>query len=182
MQVTPLEALDLLEDLAAKGLLTAVLSHAVAECIERYQLDRPVPGDGRREFVRRRYTCPLFKHEALGCPLSAAAKPYGCLGFNAKRAGVTAGEACGSDRAALEMREAGGDAEAMLNDALRQALGLEWEKTALPLALRQARDFARLLTVTLERTARPEGGLAPECTPWYMRTRDRLRTQLSFSR
>jgi hypothetical protein len=130
MQVTPLEALDLYDEL---GGIDAELEARLRAAIANFALDRPAVGDGRRAFSRKRYTCPFFGHKALGCPLARAAKPYGCLAFNARSAGVKDGEDCGLEGEPVEAGE--------INARIRGALRLAWDKESIPvalLALRQA--------------------------------------------
>ena len=135
VQLTPLEALDALHDLRRKGLWTEELVARLKTSVARGGLDRPVPSDGRREYLRRRYLCPLFLHKSFGCPLTNEAKPYGCLAFNPTRAGVRDGEACSTDRPLLEQREETSQDEAKEQAALRARLTFDWEKRPLPVAL-----------------------------------------------
>ncbi len=133
MQITPLEAVDLYLHLDDTREFTAALTARLDEAVARFALDRPAAGDGRRAFSRRRYTCPFFGAKALGCPLPRAAKPYGCLAFNARSAGVGDGEDCASDTATLAGRESA--PEDALNAALKAELGLGWDKESIPVAL-----------------------------------------------
>lgn len=135
MQATPLEALDLYLWLRAQGRWSDGLAATLQETATRYGLDRPPIGDGRRVFSRRHYTCPFFVGGGRGCSVSRHAKPYGCLGFNSRRAGVREGESCGSDQALLAARESSDAQEAVANDTLRAALEGAWEKRPLPTAL-----------------------------------------------
>jgi hypothetical protein len=129
MQVTPLEALDMLSALAAEERVTDELIARLRETVRVYGLDRPLPSDGRRSFGRRTYTCPFFRGGGTGCTLPRTAKPYGCLGFNARRPGVTAGGDCGTPEGIGRVD----DAE--LNAQAAQALGMSWEKLPIPVAL-----------------------------------------------
>jgi hypothetical protein len=134
MRVTPLEAVDLYDALVAGGRMGPELEAALAATVQRFGLDRPAPGDGRRSFGRRRYTCPFLRDGSLGCTLPAAAKPYGCLAYNARRAGVADGEDCGSEQALLDAARAAAVATD-LDDRLRAELGLAWETATIPEAL-----------------------------------------------
>jgi hypothetical protein len=135
MQVTPLEALDLYLWLLAEGRWDEALVATLHDCATRYGLDRPPLGDGRRVFSRRHYTCPFFVGGARGCSVSRHAKPYGCLAFNSRRAGVREGEDCGSDQPLLEARESVEAGEAQANGALQATLAGAWDKRPLPTAL-----------------------------------------------
>jgi len=97
MQITASEAETILEYLTREGLLTLEAVQSWRDTIERSGLDRPPLSDGRRVFSRRRYTCPFFQGGNLGCSLGPETKPLGCLAYNPLKAGVTEGEACGSD-------------------------------------------------------------------------------------
>lgn len=106
MLVTHDEAIALVADLKQKNLLTPDLLAACTNSIKRFSLDRPTPGTGNRNLLRRNYTCPLFQHKSNGCPLDPEAKPFGCLAFNPTVAGETEGRSCGSDKQSLEQTEA----------------------------------------------------------------------------
>jgi hypothetical protein len=110
MLVTANEASALIANLQQKNLLTPELKQNCQQTIERFALDRPIPGTGQRSLLRRRYTCPLFQHKNLGCPLDPEAKPFGCLAFNPRVAGETEGKSCSSDQKLLEATERLGEA------------------------------------------------------------------------
>jgi hypothetical protein len=133
MRVTPLEAVDLLDALSAAGRAGPELVQSLEATVRRFGLDRPAPGDGRRSFGRRRYTCPFLRDGALGCSIAQDAKPYGCLAYNARRAGVVDGEDCASDQLLLDGVH--GAAEAALSDALARELGVSWTSASIPEAL-----------------------------------------------
>ena len=99
--------------------------------VERFGLDRPPPGDGKRQFGRRRYTCPFFAEEALGCPLPREHKPYGCIGFHPAESGVKDGERCGSRTDLLSDREQLDDREPAVNARLVAAW--DWDSPTLPI-------------------------------------------------
>ena len=82
MKINPLEAIDLLSWLIENQRVTESFIESLQNNVTRFGLDRPSPGDGRRSFSRKRYTCPFFGEKSLGCTIAPEAKPYGCLGFN----------------------------------------------------------------------------------------------------
>ncbi|CAM2066147.1 hypothetical protein SCOR_12265 [Sulfidibacter corallicola] len=136
MQTTPLETVEIIRYLKRAGRLDAELIERLRETVRRYRLDAPSPGDGRRHFVRRTYTCPFFMGQARGCSLSRTIKPYGCLGFNPHRPDQTEGGDCASDTTALTLREArSAELETAHNQWLRARLELDWEKKPMPVAL-----------------------------------------------
>jgi hypothetical protein len=129
MQTTPLEAQDVLDYLKASGRWTEELRATLRETVRRFRLDHD-PGNGKRSFLRRTYDCPFFAGGQLGCTIPSEVKPYGCLGFNAAAAAVTAGEGCHSDQALLARQDSAAS-------AVDHRLGVSWEKLPLPLALLQ---------------------------------------------
>ena len=135
MQITVLEAFDLYQFLEKEGRWKQGLMERLKENISMFRLDRPVPGDGRRNLARRRYTCPFFKDTALGCSIDPMYKPYGCLGFNALGSDVQDGENCSSRIPVLEAREGSYDSELSDNESLRERYGISWTKTSIPQAL-----------------------------------------------
>ena len=135
MQVTPLEAMDLYQYLQEKGRWDEALELRLRETISHFRLDQAPPSDGRRTFSRRRYTCPFFKDQSLGCSIAPEYKPYGCLGFNAIGPGVKDGENCTSRIEVLEKRELAYADEGRDNESLREKYQLQWEKISIPEAL-----------------------------------------------
>lgn len=136
MQITPLETLDILAHLATRGELSEERLQQWTQVVERHGLDRPAPGDGRRELVRRRYTCPFFSGGTLGCGLPQSVKPYGCLSFNPRRPHIREGEDCGVDGRLLEGRDADDrarQADTEMAPLLELLAGLE--KRPIPAAL-----------------------------------------------
>jgi len=129
MQVTPHEASALIANLKEKHLLTPELRALCKQTIDRFSLDRPIPGTGQRILLRRRYTCPLFQHKSLGCPLDPSAKPFGCLAFNPQVAGETAGTSCKSDQSLLE------ETEILLKKTVGVSNATTLEKTSIPQAI-----------------------------------------------
>lgn len=128
MMVTHAEATALVENLQQKNLLTETLLSACQDSISRFALDRPTPGTGQRNLLRRNYTCPLFQHKSNGCPLDPDAKPFGCLAFNPTVAGETEGRHCGSDQQLLEL------SEELISSSVAPA-ALEFGKQTIPQAI-----------------------------------------------
>lgn len=136
MQTTALETWEIYLYLRQQNLLNDTTRARLQQTVQRYRLDVPPPGDGARQFVRRTYTCPFFMNGPLGCSLPAEVKPYGCLGFNPLRAGVTEGGDCTSDQDLLAAREeAYAEHEAQQNHLLQQHFHLDWQKRPMPWAL-----------------------------------------------
>lgn len=98
VQITPEEALDLMGWLRSKGRWNRQLEQRLQEVCDQYRLLSPPPGDGRRTFSRRTYTCPFYEGErdTLRCTIDPQVKPWGCLAFNPGRAGESSGESCAS--------------------------------------------------------------------------------------
>ena len=139
MMVTPIEALELVYFLNEEGRWNESLLEQLELTIQIYRLDRPVPGDGRRSFARRRYTCPFFSEgKKGGCSVRKRYKPYGCLGFNSISSGVKDGENCKSYLDTLEERdEKNSSTEESLNEKIKRDLGLDWDKKNMPTALKE---------------------------------------------
>ena len=133
MQITPLEAFEIYDYLLRHRLWTADLKAKFQDCIEVFRLDKPLPGDGRRSFGRRTYTCPFYAESCLGCPLPPSVKPYGCLAFNPIASGVRDGEACRSYTEKLE--QLASEVLQSKNDIIRQAFAIDWLKKPIPVAL-----------------------------------------------
>lgn len=136
MQCTPLEALEIALWLKDQGELKSELEAKILQCIQDYRLDYEIPTTRGIPF-RRTYTCPFFKHESLGCFLSRSIKPYGCLGFNPTKPGMTeGGDSCQVNQDLMEGREKDWDKwEQEINQSLRLELKLNWEKLPMPVAL-----------------------------------------------
>jgi Fe-S-cluster containining protein len=100
MKITREEAEDLQAFLVAEGRWNGELMESLRETVRRYRLDQEV-GYGRR-VLRKTYTCPFYAGGALGCTIAPTHKPYGCLAFNPRSPGLTAGGDCVSDVAVLE--------------------------------------------------------------------------------
>lgn len=129
MQVTPSEATALIDNLKKKNLLTPELKEHCHQTVSRFSLDRPLPGTGQRTLLRRRYTCPLFQHKSLGCPLDPESKPFGCLAFNPQVAGEIEGKSCRSDQKLLE------NTEKLLVPSDGAFETKSYEKTSIPQAI-----------------------------------------------
>lgn len=102
MQISALEARDIVAFLKAAGRWTEETKARLQASVAQQSLDRPTAGNGARDLVRRRYTCPFYAGGSRGCEIDRDHKPYGCLAFNPKVAGLTQGGACGSDSSLLD--------------------------------------------------------------------------------
>ena len=99
MQISRLEAEDLIEFLRASGRLDDTLSATLRQCVRDYRLDVELPQFGARKNIRRTYTCPFFTSGPAGCSIGREYKPYGCLAFNPTRAGAaSASDGCRSEQ------------------------------------------------------------------------------------
>lgn len=134
MMVTPLEAFELINYLKEENLLDEVLKEKLNETISKFRLEHP-PGNGRRSYLRKTYTCPFFNHKELGCPLPREIKPYGCLAFDSHHVELKASEHCYSEKDLLLKRDEMHSEEARLNEELKKKYNLYWDKTPLPNAL-----------------------------------------------
>lgn len=134
MMVTPLEASELMIHLKAQDFLTDELKTKLIETIKTYRLEHP-PGNGRRSYLRKTYTCPFFNHQELGCPLPREIKPYGCLAFDSHHVEKKASEHCYSEKELLLKRDELHPEEKELNEELKKKFSLYWDKTPLPNAL-----------------------------------------------
>ncbi len=141
MMTTPLETAELLRYLHASERWTEATRARLEATVRHFRLDQEPPGNGRRSFSRRTYTCPFFGDQALGCSISRSAKPYGCLGFNPRTAGQTEGGDCASDQGLLSLREQQFlEQERAHNEVIAKKLELDWEKLPMPLALLRLAD------------------------------------------
>jgi len=130
MQITPLEAIDIVRHLYETGRHTEAMHSRLVASVERYDL-AALPGDGRRA-LRKSYTCPFFTLGPRGCSIDPDHKPPGCLAFNPVRPGVTEGGDCASNLAVLERRQS---TYAGFEDARNEALGFAWSKAPIPVAV-----------------------------------------------
>lgn len=129
MMVTPLEALELFTYLRENALLTAELRTKLEETVRTYRLDH-APGNGKRSYLRKTYTCTFFGFKELGCPLPRDVKPYGCLAFNTHHSEEKAGAHCYSDKELLEKLVFEKE-----NEELKEKFKIFWDKSPLPTAL-----------------------------------------------
>ncbi len=129
MMVTPLEVLELMNYLKEARLHDEVLKAKLEETVKTYRLDH-APGNGKRSFLRKTYTCTFFGFKELGCPLPREVKPYGCLAFNTHHAEEKAGEHCFSDKELLEKL-----VFEEKNEVLKKKYNITWDKSPLPTAL-----------------------------------------------
>lgn len=135
MQVSPLEALDAYLYLKENNRINNDLVTRLEECVRHYRLDKEPMGMGSKSF-RRYYTCPFYEAKALGCSLDRESKPYGCLAFNPMKENVSEPGFCRSQVHVLEQSEdVFGSEVSQVNDRLKEALGIYWQKTNLPSAL-----------------------------------------------
>lgn len=137
MQTTPLETQDVLTYLREAGRWNDELKERLRLSVTKFRLDH-IPGNGKRNYLRRTYDCPFFAGSSLGCTIPREVKPYGCLGFNPTAARETEGLSCGSDQELLLKREAVYADEASVNQQLQRQHKLWWDKLPLPLALLEA--------------------------------------------
>ncbi len=137
MRLTPLEALDLFLYLNDNGAITDKFTQSVDAAIKHYRLDYVIPSNGKRNYLRRYYTCPLFVNCENGCPIPPEFKPYGCLGFNPTSPNEKDGTSCTSNTNILKDRDqAMGLQEKQLNKKIKEMIGLTWDKKCLPLAIK----------------------------------------------
>lgn len=131
MQITPIEALEILADLEEKSLLNEETLARIEDTVRKYRLDYFV-GTGKSE-IRKTYTCPFFHHKSLGCGVSLSKKPYGCLAFNPLVHGQKEGGECMSSIKNLEKRdEIWENVENYMNSTLISELNLIWSKLPIP--------------------------------------------------
>jgi hypothetical protein len=139
MQITPIEALEILQSLHIDQLTSAELTsfkERMNQTISGYRLNVEIyTGKRNSQALRKNYTCPFFNNGSLGCGLSRSAKPYGCLGFNPKTNDDN-GKNCSSNIEVLEEREHHFESkEDLVNAQIRQELKLPWIKQNIPQAL-----------------------------------------------
>lgn len=137
MQTTPLETQDVLDYLRGAGRWTPELKLKLQATVEKFRLDS-IPGNGKRNFLRKTYDCPFFEGKAQGCSIPRDVKPYGCLGFNPSAPQESEGKSCSSDQSLLLRREGANPEESRHNLELSKKYHLWWEKLPLPLALLEA--------------------------------------------
>lgn len=123
MQITESEARDIISDLRERGLINQSLVDKIDHTIRTYRLDVTIPSFGKRQNLRRTYTCPLYLGRNQGCMVSFKKKPLGCLAFNpiVKNAtGLSSG--CRSDQRRLSECAPDGT-KAPIPIALRDLIG-----------------------------------------------------------
>jgi len=134
MKITPCEALDIVRVMGRNRI--AELMPVLENSIRTFRLDVPLPGDGKRSFARRRYTCPFFDPKTPSCTVPRVGKPLGCLAFNPKTTSVRDGENCSSDAPLLELAHQ--DLPARLherNTSLAILWQWAWETAPIPIAV-----------------------------------------------
>lgn len=136
MQITPLEALEILDSLNVDKREREELVARLSQTVKDFRLDQELlTGKKGIQSFRRTYTCPFFTPGPKGCALSRSAKPYGCLAFNPRIAGDN-GSKCTSDIDLLEKREADFKSfEDSANEKIAAHFSLNWKKMDLPRAL-----------------------------------------------
>lgn len=139
MQITPIEALEILQSLKIDDFSTEELNSfksKMLETVTNYRLNVEIyTGKRNSQALRKTYTCPFFNNGSLGCGLSRSSKPYGCLGFNPKLQSDN-GKACSSNLELLEERDNTFlNLENAANTKIRTLLNLSWSKQNIPQAL-----------------------------------------------
>lgn len=139
MQITPIEALEILKGLHIDQLGLSEMSafkERMNQTISSYRLNVEIyTGKKNSAALRKNYTCPFFNNASLGCGLSRSTKPYGCLGFN-PRTEADNGKNCSSNIEILEVREQSFLAkEDSVNTQIKKDLNLSWNKQNIPQAL-----------------------------------------------
>jgi hypothetical protein len=141
MQITPLEAFEILFSLELTPESIFKLKEKLQETISQYRLNHDIStGKRNQSNIRRTYTCPFFSPGPKGCTLGRAHKPYGCLGFNPKNSDDN-GSSCHSNIEILELRETTyTSSEDQVNSYLKKTYHLSWSKLDLPRALLEILD------------------------------------------
>jgi len=131
MQITPLEAMDILGHLNESGRLNDSLKEVLKSCIADYRLDVEIPTSRGRAF-RKTYTCPFYSPGPKGCTLPKDVNPYGCLGFNP---GISGGNCSLKEDVARAREEKFSAFEKQENLRLKKEFNLDWDKMSIPQAL-----------------------------------------------
>lgn len=139
MQITPIEALEILQGLKADAWTPeekVKFTEHMVTTISNYRLDKEIyTGKKNTATLRKNYTCPFFNNGSLGCGLSRSIKPYGCLGFNPKATDDN-GQTCASNTDLLKSRDDSFfSAEENANSFIKDDLQLYWKKLNIPEAL-----------------------------------------------
>lgn len=133
MQITPLEALDIINYLLDYEPLLEVVLEEIHSSIKEFRLDK-IFFASMRTSMRRYYTCPFYREGYKGCKLTRSARPYGCLSFNPRLKGIKEGGECFSNWSLLEDAFNSSQFED-LNQKLKKELKLDWVKLPIPVAI-----------------------------------------------
>ena len=82
MKITLQEAQTIQSYLENQDKWNLDLLQKLKQTIVKYRLDLALPGNGKRSYIRRSYTCTFYELEAGGCQLPRTHRPLGCLAFN----------------------------------------------------------------------------------------------------
>lgn len=136
MQITPLETIELIIYLHKENRIDDDLIQLLKDNIKNYRLNIPLPGDGKRLFSRRSYTCPFLKDGSLACSISRFSKPYGCLAYNPTKKLAKDSSDCSSDQQLLDETAQEFIFEMnQLNSTLQQLLKINFDKLPIPMAI-----------------------------------------------
>ncbi len=133
MQIDLIQALDIV-DCLQEMLYTKNVEEALNNAISQYRLNYDIPTK-HNSLLRKRYTCPFYKKQSLGCMISASYKPYGCLAFNPTEAILSSKkmDSCKSQTDLLERREALYlKIETDCNYKLKEMLNFNFSKKSIP--------------------------------------------------
>ena len=136
MQITPIEAFEIILSLEITDENLPELKAKLQKCIDDYRLNHEIfLGKKVNSLLRKTYTCPFFVLGSKGCTIKKDLKPYGCLGFN-PRIENDNGSLCHSNISLLEKRDNSElTSEDMANTFLRNDLQLDWVKLEIPKAV-----------------------------------------------
>jgi hypothetical protein len=135
MQITPLEAMDLILFLKSQNRLTCELKEKLKNCIKEYRLDHEISTTRGIPF-RRTYTCPFYHPGPKGCSIEPQYKPFGCLAFNPQKKKDQGNQSCQSNSHSYKKREdAYSMEEEILNGNLIREYNLSWRKKSIPEAI-----------------------------------------------
>lgn len=134
MQITVLEAVDIIQFLNSENRINADLVLQLEENIAQFRLSQWL-GTGKTN-LRKTYTCPFFENTIKGCSISRNSKPIGCLAFNPVEPNITDGGSCKSNLSLLLARESEfHSSETEINTKLKLSLNLYWAKAPIPVAI-----------------------------------------------
>lgn len=130
MKISPIEALDILEYLKeTDGFDLENLVKKLQATINEFRLNRNAG-------LRKTYTCPFYTGEKKGCTISKHSKPFGCLAFLPNKENIIEGKSCSSKINSLKDRdEKFKTDEQLVNEAIKNELGLNWNKLSIPEAV-----------------------------------------------